>query len=69
MSGMHVHAHRVSLSSMRGGAVGGSAPRLYYKTNQIWSERSLCLSRGDLFAVLASSLPHPGDCMHGHLGE
>jgi hypothetical protein len=69
VSGVRVHARRVFLSSTSGGAVGGSAPRLYYKTNQIWSERSFCLSREDLFAMLESSLPHPSNCMRGHPGE
>jgi hypothetical protein len=32
VSGVRVHA-RVSLSSTRDGAVGGSAPRLYQKTD------------------------------------
>jgi hypothetical protein len=34
---MCVHARRVFMSSTCGGAVGGSSPRLYQETDQIWN--------------------------------
>jgi hypothetical protein len=54
----------------RGGAVGGSAPRLYQETDQIWNESvpSVSLAKFPLLSLL-SSFPHHGDCVHGHPGE